>query len=177
MIRILNELALHRQPYVKRMNGYSYVIFEYIIKCVVYQNTTQDLDKWIDIDICKKLEALDKTQCTSKIKYKDYLYQLFLIQGDAEVDMYTGIEYFQIKHTPEYNNKPIGKQFQTYPNFNLTDELVKIVFNIFLEFAKESSKMLADKPDYVSTDYADLFRTIYNVHMTGIDSNHFIKYT
>ena len=129
----LNEMAFSREDVIKKISAKSETIMEHLIKCVVYENTTNDLEYWID-EIATNLSRINfyeaKTK-TSRLEYNDYLENVFYKQGSTERDMKSNLWDFE-------DNK-------NYPNFTTTNELAHKLFVVFKFLAENCCEIFVDK--------------------------------
>ena len=129
----LNEMAFSRDDALKKMKSLSEPIFEHIMKCVVYEDTTGNLDHWKEeiatyLDIINDLDLKTKT---GRLKQKDYLEQVFYREAENETDVKANLKLFNLN--------------KNYPDFKITPELISKVFTAYKIISENCSEIFADK--------------------------------
>lgn len=146
---ILNEMAYSRKWTIDRLNSLSAPIIEHIIKCAVYENTTNNLNHWIEeiADYLDEANSIEVKTSASKLKEKDYLQNLFYYQGENKKDIRVQLINFR-------RNK-------NYSNYEITQELINKVTNIFQAIAIQASNILATKNNnYSKNGFINLLTNI-----------------
>ena len=111
-------MATNKRKALDRLYSYSDQIEEHIIKCVVYGDSlTTDPLHWIH-EIATYLNAANIIKCKSNLTEADYLDNLFPSFGDDLVDYQSSLWDFYDKHIKR-------RQIAQYPEFEITDELIK----------------------------------------------------
>ena len=145
--RQLNEMAFDRKSVIDKIKFKSQTILEHEIKCVVYQNTTRDLNHWID-EIAQNFHIINRYEAktkSGKLKYEDYLENVFFCQGNTKRDMECNLMDFE-------NNKD-------YPYFETNIDLINDLFDLHMFLAESCSTIFADPyNEYTKQDFKNLIK-------------------
>ena len=129
----LNEFAMNRQQALSIVDSYVVEYSNHLIKCVVFGNSTGNLSHWSD-EIAEYLDDINSIRMkpNNKKVRDDYLHDyFFLASGDSELDYRLVLKAFQ------------KKSAYKYPDFEITSNLVKRAYNVFLDFADMFSPILS----------------------------------
>lgn len=148
MIFRLNELAYPRKRALEKLEYLSGALIEYIIKCVVYKNTTNNLDHWTNeiADYFYEVNNIRVKSNTGRLKEKDYLNHLFYYQGEDYQDMKVQLISFS-------RNKD-------YPDFEITKNLIKELTDKFNSIARVVSKILSQSNVMYKNDFINLVKKL-----------------
>lgn len=117
------------------------------MKCVAYENSTNDLDHWIDeistyLDIVNSLELKTKT---GKLKKDDYLRNVFYAEAETKKDVEVNLKLFKLD--------------KNYPDFEINSNLISKIFDVFNEIAENSSEIFCDKNNtFEKEDFKNLIK-------------------
>ena len=139
-------MSMDRSRAIKRMEGFSEVLPEHIIKCIVYGNTTNDLHHWVRHEICGYLSVVNNITVRpndKKLKAADYISNLFGFMGDARNDAYVALGTFAVQN----------RQSKQYPDFKVTEELIDRVFFAFQSIIADTVPILTSKNNMKEEDF------------------------
>ena len=76
---ILLEMAMERSKLINKMQYYQDILEEHLLKCCIYQNTTNDFYNWIGeisgyISLFSGMTTKPKNNKLTKDQYKKYLF-------------------------------------------------------------------------------------------------------
>lgn len=136
MKRYIYGMAVTRSYLIGKLEGYSAVIYEHLMKIVTseYTPNAKYTDKWIN-DISRALYNVSKMSLTNKCKrldastYDKYLFSSHF--GNAEYDMQHHLEDFQ-------------EEYPEYSNYEVTAHMVGNLFNIVKEIRSTIPTMIAE---------------------------------
>ena len=146
----LTKMAYSRGDVMPKIDSYTGMVKEHVMKCIVYENSTNDFNHWVN-EIANFLSIINdfriKTK-TGKLKYEDYLNNGFYNHGNDYRDMNVGLRDFS------YNKK--------YPHFEVTDEMTQKLLNVYTRIAEDCSRIFADKNnEYTHKDFKNLVLDIF----------------
>lgn len=139
-------MSMDRSRALKRIDGFSEVLPEHIIKCVVYGNTTNDLHHWVCHEICGYLGIVNEITVRpndKKLKASDYASSLFGFMGDAWNDAYVALGTYALEN----------ERSKQYPAFEVTDELVDRVFFAFQSIITDTVPIFTTKNNMKREDF------------------------
>lgn len=114
-------MAFPRKKALKVISDLSDSVDQHIIECVVYKDVlTNTSHHWISelaVWMCK----VNRVKCSCKLKEVDYIDALFSSFGTTKEDAELSLSaYYSTIHRANY--------YKTYPEFEITDELVDSLF-------------------------------------------------
>jgi hypothetical protein len=136
MKRYIYGMSVTRSYLIGKMEGFSDVVYEHIMKIVTSEGTVNAkfIDKWIN-DISRALYNVSKMTLTNKCKRLDaQTYDKYLFNnhfGDAKYDMKYHLEDFQ-------------EEYPEYSDFEITDHMVNNLFSIVSEIRNTIPAMIAE---------------------------------
>lgn len=147
-------MASTRDAVISRLKSYSKTLTYHIIKCVIYGDSTGDLDHWIHDEICEYLAIANNLYIkpkNKKLKVIDYENSLFSMMGDSEIDAQNCLREFRL-----YNNRT-----SKYPAFDITSDMVDRLYSTFQSIIHKMCPILAtsnnlDRDDFVSMIYSSI---------------------
>ena len=148
MLKRIDELATSRNVAIGRIESYSELIFEHIIKILVYGNTSNNLDHWI-IEISTWLTHISSMKIktkTGKLKAQEYYDLLFGSIGEDEHDITVMLKFMQTELCVK----------KSYPKFEVTVDLVNKVYTVLTNLGNNISFMLADRRIYNSVAFSSI---------------------
>ena len=166
----LNEMAYSRSWVIDRLKSLSTPVINHIMKCVVYKNTTNNLNHWIN-EIADYFDEVNSTIVKTKngkLKEKDYLENLFYYQGVDERDM--RVQLMELRRD------------RNYPDFEITIELIRRLTVSFNSIAEEFSRIFTSKNSLTKNDFIKILnKTLLETSIIGrllfiIFFKSFVKY-
>lgn len=139
MKRYIYGMSVTRSFLLGKMEGYSEVIQEHILKIVTAHQTgsAKYIDKWIG-DTSRAVYNVSKYTIGNKNKrLSAEAYEKFLLDsifGNSEQDMKSSLEDFK-QYYPEYSN------------FVIDEDLTKVLFNIVKDLRQLIPSMIAEHTD------------------------------
>jgi len=141
-------MATPRAKAISMMQGLEDEINEHITKCIVYGNSTDDLDHWIS-EISEWLYQINQIEVkpnAKKLKESDYSKNAFGCFGDAVKDAGVYLTVFRVK---------TAKMGDAYPDFTVTSELQNKLFTAWNLFLKTFPPIFATKNNHTKQDFVD----------------------
>ena len=133
--KILKEMSDPRKVVMTDIASQRLPIREHAAKIVIFENTTGDLNDWVNTlaNIFNYINNMFVKSKTNKLKYKEYLELTFGINETFDIDnASTILDYFDMKFSKKF------------PKYERTDEIEKKMYNFYNTMAKYFS-------DYFST--------------------------
>lgn len=149
--RPLLEMAMERSRLKAKIINISKKLEEHMLKCIVYENATNDLKHWIT-EISSYIGDIANDTIkpnNKKLTKEQYCSYLFGYDYDDLSNMSTLLNSFKL-----------DMEKQKYPNFNIDNNLKEKCFSIGNSFMLEVSDMLIKKEKYSNRDFGDLFLNI-----------------
>lgn len=161
MKRYIYGMSVTRGFLLGKMEGYSEVMQEHILKIVTAHQTgnAQYIDKWLN-DISRAVYNVSKYTIGNKNKrlsaeaYERYLFDS--IFGNSEQDMKSSLEDFK-HYYPEYSN------------FIIDDDTVEALFKIVMDLRQLVPVMLAEHKDNEGIPIPQIRNELRNVTHKYID--------
>lgn len=126
-----------------KLSSNSKVLNEHVIKCVVYKDSLNCLDHWIDEITTWAYEA-SKHRCKSKIKSKVYEGTLFAWFGNDKTDCESNLLGFYSKFVI---------QLKKYPKFEIDQELISQLLDVYIHLKSSLINMYTTPWTYSKEDY------------------------
>lgn len=151
MIFKLKKLVKRRKKIIKKARNYSCAIGIYTLKCVCYHESFvgKDNDEWTNaiasyIYIIGGYTVNSSSGKLSKSKYKKYLFDCYA------------------NETCDYNARLVNFRVRNkkYPDFEVTDDLVKLFQKVFEELRDKTVPMIADKNEYTLEEYKSAVKEV-----------------
>ena len=133
-------------------------ICNHIIKCIIYGDTTNSLNHWINQELSSWLSRISNMvvqtpkQKLSKQQYSKLLFDDF---ANDVYDMYVMIGFFKDKYIHKEDLK------NPLPDFELDYNISKLVFEGFTQVKNAMSTLLASKSKYTKEEIAPILK--YNL--------------
>lgn len=146
-------MAYSRKDVIENIHKIKDALEEHILKCAIYGDSTNNLTHWVK-EVCGYLNYANRFSVkpnNGRLKYNDYLDNLFGFMGDAIGDAETDLLWFQLN-----NNHS-----KEYPDFEITPELIQRTFDIFNSIKEYMLPILTTKNNNLGA--ADFYDTIYNI--------------
>lgn len=146
-------MATPRAKAISLMQGLEDEINEHIIKAIVYENTTGNLEHWIE-EIAEWLYQIDQIEVkphSKKLREKDYCNNAFGCFGDAVSDAGVYLTSFRVN---------TAKKGKVYPDFTVTDKLQERLFTAWSMFLKTFPPIFATKNTYTKQDFIRMVSSI-----------------
>ena len=148
-IRIFG-MASDRRKILDTMYNYSQQVADHIMKCVVYSSDHRDYNHWIseiatwfwDVNTLTPKKGF-------KLKPNDYVENLFVGIGDELKDAKQELWRFHNKYVISHN----------YPDFEITYDLYKTLFDAYWEIANFFSHTLGKYEETIAKD-----KITYDLH-------------
>lgn len=125
--KILKEMSDPRKVVMTDIASQRLPIREHAAKIVIFENTTGDLNDWVNTlaNIFNYINNMFVKSKTNKLKYKEYLELAFGINETFDIDNASSIlDYFDMKFSKKF------------PKYERTDELEKKMYNFYNIMAK-----------------------------------------
>ena len=137
----------------KHLSKNSESLCDHVLKCILFADIRPDqLYHWIHEEICGWLEDASEVKCDSKLKSKDYLETVFCEFGTDKQDAKVVLKSFRKHYCFDIDD--------SYPDFDITIELVDKTYKIFQTFIDVCMPLLLKK-DPVSQD--DWYKAIHDI--------------
>ncbi len=150
ILKRIDEFATNRNIAIGRIESYSELIFEHLIKILVYGNTSNNLDHWIT-EISTWLTHISSMKIktkTGKLKAQEYYDLLFGSIGEDENDIAVMLKFMQTELCVK----------KSYPKFEVTTNLVNRTYKLLTNLGNKVSFMLANKQIYNSIAFSNILR-------------------
>lgn len=130
-------------------------IREHITQCVVYKETLPDqLNHWVKDELCLWLANASQIKCNSKLKERDLFETIFSELGTTPGDAKVNLNIFKEDHCQEDSKK-------RYPDFEITQTLIKDLFTAFSKFKDISEPILLSKNELTKDEWYELIKPIF----------------
>ena len=129
-------MSMNRSDAIKYIERYPDMLITRIVKCVVYGDSTGNLQHWVK-EICNYLNAVNGVSVkpgAHKLKQYDYLKHLFRALGDSKNDARFHLLDFRSRFGEDY------------PDFEITDGLITKLFNTFFYMKENLPNLFASLP-------------------------------
>lgn len=139
-------MATDKKKAEKKVESISDRINEHIIRCVVYKNTTNDLQHWIYdelttwFDYINRIELKTKSGKFTEKSLDDILFGEF---GDAVTDAEFNLALFRAN---------VAKNGEEYPDFQVTVQLATELRSVYDEIRTTFMPIFTKKNNYSRTD-------------------------
>lgn len=131
-------MSFPRKEALFKMESLSEEINEHIIQCVVYKELRYlTIDHWVG-ELATWMNRVNKIKCSSKLKKRDYLDTAFGSVGDSLIDADVNIDAYKLKNQKKTKD-------EQYPDFEITDELLKKLYDKYVEVIEISLPILMSK--------------------------------
>lgn len=143
---LIYAMSMERDNAKTRVKGFSDVLPEHIIKCVVYGNTTNDLHHWVCVEICDFLSIVNDITVRphdKKLKPKDIRSWLFGAMGDSRNEASILLRTFNLKN----------KRTKEYPDFDVTEVMIDTVYYAFRTIISDTLPILTTKNNLKKEDF------------------------
>lgn len=149
--RPLLEMAMERSELINKIRSKRDLMEEHLLKCMIYENTTNDLKHWVSevSSYIGKIANDTVKPNNKKLTKNQYCAHLFGYDYDSLSNMDTILDDFQYK---------MGKR--GYPDFKITKELKEKCFSIGNPFMLEVSKILSENKKCSNRDFGDLLLSL-----------------
>lgn len=154
ILKRIDELATNRNVAIGRIESYSELIFEHIVKILVYGDTSNNLDHWVT-EISAWLTHISSMKIktkTGKLKAQEYYNLLFGSIGEDEHDITVMLKFMQTELCVK----------KSYPKFEVTVDLVNRSYKLLNNLGNKVSFMLADKQIYNSIAFSNIIHEQLN---------------
>lgn len=130
-----HEMSMPISAAKARIEGFTLPYIDHIIRCVVFNNTTNDLIHWENeiATYISKVNDITVKPKAEKFSKQFYVENFFLYWGDEVIDYNIALFDFQRRE---------GKY---YPNFEITDQLSNKVFEVVKDFSDYFSVIVSAK--------------------------------
>lgn len=151
----LNEMAFNRSVAIRRVQSYADTLFEHLLKCVVFGDTTGNLTHWINEEIAVYLSDISEIEVKTKngkLNKIDYETALLSDIGENLQDYKSTISSIRAS----------WRKRDKYPFFPITNELVNKMYIMYTSIIKQCSEIFIQKEPVDIQVFIDLVMTIYN---------------
>ena len=148
----VKSMSTSRNRAIELASRYSTTLAEHVAKCVIYSNTTNNLEHWVG-EISHKLSIVNQITLKpsgKKLIPKSYEDTIFDSMGTDKADVYILLEDLHYQYE------------KTYPPFDVTDGLIDRLFRVFSEMKKAIIPILSSKNDFVDRNFRSLIYDILN---------------
>lgn len=149
-VKYIFAMSTPRAKALESIDRYADTFTKHLIKCVVFQNSTNDLEHWI-LELSNYLDFANSftiKPSNKKLKASDYEDTLFGYLGTTASDAKQMLKMFKFD---------CGKD---YPEFDITNELVKKTYSVFQAILHKVLPILSSKNDWDTEDFAALLHNI-----------------
>lgn len=160
MKRYIYAMSVDRSRAIRKATFYADTIAYHLIKLLVYHDIRKDdTDHWI-YEIADKLADVGQITIKprgKKLKQLDYVDTTFSAFGDSEYDIISLIKefnYLNLRGEFNYADKT------SYPEIQITSELVSTIFECAYELSDTCSSMLSDSKIFTVDEYYDTVKSI-----------------
>ena len=131
MKKYIMAMSVSRHDARIKLENLSDVVQRHVIECVVYSGWHGTKNHWIaEISAC--MRKAGRIRCKSKLKKADYLETIFSLFGDELEDARWDLEVYKDSHVRKAQ----------YPDFEIIDELVQTLFEVYNKFVSCSLEQL-----------------------------------
>ena len=158
IFRKLDEMAFNRSVAIKRVESYADTLFEHLLKCAVFKDTTGNLKHWINDEIAVYLADVNEIEVKTKkgkLNKVDYEKALLSDIGENSQDYKSTISSIRAS----------WRKHDKYPFFQITDELVNNMFVMYNDIVKQCSEIFIQKEPVDIQVFIDLVTNIYNTNI------------
>ena len=162
MKRYVYAMSVYKKRAEKQLTSYSSILMEHAIKLLVYSDIRPDdvkgwiytLANWIS-----KVDSLTIKPNADKVSEDFLMSTLFSCMGD-DLDDYERELYSFLadNHSGKFNSP----SHESYPEFEVTDQLAEDLMNFCLDIAEVTIPLLIDKKDHSINEYEDAITQVYN---------------
>ncbi len=150
----LLEMAFKRSSVVEKINDYSDIVGDHILKCVVYGNSLGCIEHWFS-EIATFFEKIGKMEVKGSVKLKPSEYKTCLFDTYAEIgnknDYDQELFHFKVKQVAGGD----------YPDFDITDNVIERLCNATKELCNVVCSMIASiKIRYSVREYKEVVKNI-----------------
>lgn len=130
---IINEMVFSRSKAIEKIENVSIVIFDHLIKCFIYKDTTNDLQHWIHDEIVPQFEYISRINVKSGfLKGKDYIKAIKSSAGEDVNDFEAELYGFKARN-------------RKYKSFDITPELVSLLYNKYNSIINKCVEAIINK--------------------------------
>ncbi len=161
----VRTMSLERNKALRRAGEYSQATIEHIIKILAYSDIRKmDVDHWIG-EIAQWFHEIDGITIepkNTKLKLNDILRETFGSMGDELNDYQNELRVFLFDNKRGYFNYESKKP---YPDFEITDDLVKMFKDCCDDIVDEITPLLIDKQDHSKQEYQAVLHNIFSKYI------------
>lgn len=145
----INEMALPLKIASQKIRDKSEVIFDHLLKCVIYKNETGSFNHWIteiatQFSYCDNLKIKSKSGKLSEDAYYKALFSDTV--ADEESDMKFYLSDFQLQYCYKTHK---------YPDFEITDKLCHEVWTTCSRIYEGASNLMSSQKDHTLQQYKE----------------------
>lgn len=131
-------MSFPRSEAIAKMSNLSSVLNEHLIECVVYSEMKYlTVPHWVG-ELAAWMNRANKIKCKTRLKKQDYLESIFGSFGDSLIDADVNLD--------EYKRNNARKlESYKYPDFEITEELIKSLYDHYQAVIKCSLPVLMSK--------------------------------
>ena len=157
-------MAYDRPDGIRIVTAYKDLLPEHLIKCIIYGNTLNCWNHWIDQELCVWLGIINDVRLKPKnrrLKARDLYQYLFTKFGDSKVDASIALRIFK---TTNYRTKK-------YPDFELNQTLIDVVYDVFQDTIKKLIPIFVTDNTYTQENFKQLIEPmLLKAHNTYVQS-------
>lgn len=144
-------MSMYRDVARRALAKNAETLAEHILKCVVYQNSTDNLKHWVEDEICVYLDIANSITVkpkAKKLKKSDYMETIFSYIGDSERDAKIALQQFKIDNDKTHQ----------YPEFTITPQLILQLFDAYNLIVSQMLPIFTSKNELGPQD---LYKLVY----------------
>lgn len=147
----LLEFATDRSKIIVHLNNLNSTLLLHVIKCVLYGNTTNNLDHWLD-EIASYIDDANSLKFNRDKKLKQYYYEdeFFFYSGDSAEDYDKKVDAF----IQRYSNR--------YPSALESRGASILVFEFLVALSEKFSPLLSSKNNLEKKNILNLVKEVYS---------------
>ena len=162
MKRYVYAMSVYKKRAEKQLTSYSSIQMEHIIKLLVYSDIRpNEVKGWIHTlaNWISKADSLTIKPNADKVSEDFLMSTLFSCMGD-DLDDYERELYSFLadNHSGKFN----AYSHESYPEFEVTDQLSEDLMNFCLDIAEATIPLLIDKQDHDISEYEEVITQVYN---------------
>lgn len=143
-------MSFSRKEVLRRMESYSVKLNEHVLKCIVYADVRSETVPHWTMEIATWLNRINRMECSTKLKSKDYISTLFMCFGNTWADTELNLEEFR------------ESAIETYPDFDITSELVSQVHQTYQKLISVCIDMLTSNHIASINEWCSILKPILN---------------
>lgn len=144
-------ISIKKREAINMFYQYSDPIAYHLIECVIYNDSLNKLDHWIN-EIANSLSLVNKYKIkprNKKLKSSEYKNSVFASFGDSKEDAKSVLSVFKLDNLIRDDS---------YPDFEITDEMINCVYMTFQNVMNYVLPILTSNDDVIEQRFQVLVR-------------------